>query len=162
MTAFTYNKEDANPIVPEGEYDAVVLTAETGETKKGDPKLAVTCKIYDADGRRPLVTDNIVSPYGIRRLKQLCQATGLDFESGEVDPADFVGKNLRVRVVISHDETGQYDDRNVIRAYMPDRGDAESTSSQAASAEPAPAEPSDSDKQKSTADSSQPAGEIPF
>lgn len=120
MTAFQYNKADANPILPEGEYDAVIFRAETGQTKKGDPKLEIIIKIYDADGVRPMVTDNIVAPFGIRRLKQLCIAVGVDFDAGEVDPSEFVGKNVRVRISVRKDDTGQYDDQNTIRKYMPD------------------------------------------
>ena len=121
MSIFNYNPEDANPILPEGEYDAVILEGKTGETKKGDPKLEVTVKAYGESGVQPLVTDHIVSPYGIRRLKRLCEATGVDFGKGEVDPAEFVGQNLRVRLRVEHDEAGQYDDRNVIAKYLPDQ-----------------------------------------
>ncbi|MAG17650.1 MAG: hypothetical protein CMJ21_06225 [Phycisphaerae bacterium] len=122
MTQFTYDTKDAVQIVSQGEYEAVIFSAETGKTKKGDPKLVITSKIYGPEGRSPLVTDNIVSPYGIRRLKQLCEATGVEFNDGEVNPQDFVGKNVKVKVVVEHDDTGKYDDRNGIRAYLPDDG----------------------------------------
>ena len=121
MTQFNYDPKDAVQLVPEGEYEAVVFTAETGKTKKDDSKLGITSKVYGPEGRSPLVTDNIVAPFGIRRLKQLCAATGVAF-NGEVNAQDFVGKNVKVKVIVKHDETGQYDDRNDIRAYMPDGG----------------------------------------
>ena len=122
MTQFTYNTNDAVQLVQEGEYDAVIFTAKTGETKKGDPKLEITSKVYGPEGKAPLVTDNIVSPFGIHRLKQLCEGTGVEFTKGEVNPQDFVGKNVKVKVVVEHDDTGKYDDRNGIRAYLPDDG----------------------------------------
>ena len=122
MTQFTYNTNDAVQLVQEGEYDAVIFTAKTGETKKGDPKLEITSKVYGPEGKAPLVTDNIVSPFGIHRLKQLCEGTGVEFTKGEVNPQDFVGKNVKVRVIVQHDDTGQFEDRNAIRAYLRDGG----------------------------------------
>ena len=89
MTQFTYNTNDAVQLVPEGEYEAVVFEAKTGKTKKGDPKLVITSKVYGPEGRSPLVTDNIVSPYGIRRLKQLCEATGYLTEC-EMDGGSYI------------------------------------------------------------------------
>lgn len=105
-----FQPDDANPILPEGEYSAVVLTAESGETKQGDSKFDVTVKVYGGNGVLLLVTDHIISPYGIRRLKRLCETTGVDFDNGEVDPADFVGQNVRVRLRVEHDEDGHLPD----------------------------------------------------
>lgn len=123
MSGFTYNPDDANPILADGDYEAVIIGAKTGETKKGDQKLEVTVRAYGPDNKTPLITDNIVAPFGIRRLKQLCAATGVSFDSGEVAPQAFVGENVRVRTRIRHDDAGQYDDQNTIKAYLVDDGD---------------------------------------
>ena len=120
MTKYNYNPDDALQIVPAGNYDAVVFSAKTGETKKGAPKLDMTLKVYDPKGVNPLVRDTIMSPFGIRRLKQLCEATGVDFSGGEVDPEEFPGKNVQVRLCVRTDPTGQYDDQNSVSAYLSD------------------------------------------
>lgn len=120
MTTFSYNTADANPILDAGIYDAVILEAKTGETKKGDPKLQVCVKVYGPDKISPLVVDHIMAPYGIRRLKQLCEATGVDFDGGSVDPADLIGSNVCVKLRIRSDESGEYEDQNDIVAYYPD------------------------------------------
>lgn len=124
MSAFNFNPEDANPVLPDGTYDAVIFSAKTGDTKRGDPKLEVVTKLYPPGGNSTLVTDHIVAPFGLNRLKQLCRATGNDFASGEVDPNHFIGRNVKVFVRIRTDETGQYDDQNEIRKYLPDPGDS--------------------------------------
>ena len=141
MTTFTYKPEDANPIVPEGIYDAVVLTAKCGTTKAGDSKIEVCLKVYDPDGVKPLVTDHVTAPYGIRRLKQLCQATGVNFDSGKVHPLEFVGKNVRVKLRINHDDSGEYEDRNAVATYLPDDGGSTPNDEEAAKS-PAPTDES--------------------
>ena len=122
MTNFSYNPADANPLLPDGEYDGVVFEAKRATTKSGDPKLQITVKAYGPNSVQPPVTDHIVAPWGVRRLRQLCKATDVNFDSGEVNPADFVGKNLRVRLRVRKDESGEYDDQNEIKAYLPDAG----------------------------------------
>lgn len=119
MANFSFNPSDANPVLPDGEYEAVIFNAETGTTKNGDPKLAVTLKVYEPDGRNPLVTDHIVEPFGLRRLKRLCGATGVDFDSGEVDPSKLVGQNVRVKLRVRHDD--EYGDSNNVQGYAPDK-----------------------------------------
>ena len=121
MSTYKYNPDDANPVLQDGEYDAVIQDAKVGETKKGDPKVQVTVKVYGPNNIRPLVHDHIIAPYGIRRLKQLCEALGVDFDSGEVDPTKFVGRNLRVQLRTQADDA--FGDRNVVSRYLPDKGD---------------------------------------
>ena len=117
---FSYNPDDAVQIVDAGIYDAVVFDAKAGETKQGASKLEVILKVYDPKGVNPLVTDHIVAPFGIKRLKQLCEACGVDFASGNLDPKDLVGKNVQVRLRVRTAPTGQFDDQNAVSAYLSD------------------------------------------
>ena len=102
----------------------MILDAKTGTTKNGDPKMQIDVKVYGPSGISVLANDHIVAPWGIRRLKQLCQATDVDFGAGRVDPQDFVGTNVRVKLRIQGDETGQYEDRNTVVGYYPDQEQA--------------------------------------
>ena len=124
MSDFNYNTADANPILEPGVYDAVILNAKTGTTKSGDPKMQIDVRIYGPHGVGVLANDHIVAPWGIRRLRQLCEATGVDFSAGSVNPEDFVGSNVRVKVRIQEDQTGEYEDRNSIVSYQPDQEQA--------------------------------------
>ena len=148
MTPFKYDRNDAVQLIPEGEYEAVIFDAKAGTTKKDDPKLEITSKVYGPENRTPLVTDNIVAPYGIRRLRQLCESTGVEFNKNEVYPQEFIGKNVKVRVTVQHDDSGKYDDRNAIKAYLPDE------SSPAPGAVTRPESPSDQPQPPPTSDPS--------
>lgn len=137
MSEFTYDPNEANPVLDPGRYDAVVMAAEVKDTKKGDPMLVVQVKVYDPDGIKPTVFDNITRPYGIRRLKQLCEVTGVSFDNGSIDPQDLVGQNVVVELRIKKDPNGMYEDANAVVRY---EADGRSQSHQATEAAPEQAE----------------------
>ena len=118
MSVFAFNPADADRALPEGTYDAVITDAKKGMTKNGDEKLQITLQVYGPNGEKLLVDDHITEPYGIPRLRPLCNATDVEFNSGEVDPAVFIGKSVKVRLRVRESE--QYGRKNDVTRYYPD------------------------------------------
>lgn len=120
MSQYEFDPNETIVLLPVGEYDAVILKAEAGETRAGDSKIAIMAQVYGRDGDKVTVHDHITTPWGLRRLRQLCEVCGQDFEAGSVDPSEFVGKNVRVSLGVRTDRSGEFEDQNVIRKYMKD------------------------------------------
>ena len=115
-----FNPKDAVQLLPEGEYRAEVATAEETKSKAGNDMLKVTWKVFAPNGGTPLVTDYIVPPHGVGRLKKMCRAVGLEdkFKQGSVTPEDLRGQACTVVVIVEDDKTGNYDPQNRIAKYI--------------------------------------------
>lgn len=122
MSHFEYDPNEANPLLDPGRYDAVVMAADARKTKAGDPMLVLQVKVYDPNGVKPTVFDNITRPYGVRRLKQLCEATGVPFDDGNIEAEDLRGHNIIVELRVKTDPNGVYEDSNAVTRYLPDDG----------------------------------------
>lgn len=126
--AFQYDpKEAGNKLVPDGEYEAVVSEAEETTSKKGSAMIKLMVKIW-ARGETFHIPDYIVSPSGLWKLRQLVTAIGMPdaFDKGSIEAKSLIGKNCLAFVRTRKDETGKYQDQNVISKYSPsaEAGDA--------------------------------------
>lgn len=113
-----YNPEDANAnLIPSETWlQATIETAVEKVSKSGNEMIEAGFKVYDQAGKQPIIKHYFVST-APGMFKKLCKVLSLDFESGCVSAESLVGKNLFVKIKIQKDETGRYDDKNVIAAF---------------------------------------------
>ena len=114
-----YNPDDAKPpLLPDDWYDAEIVNAVEKQSKAGNDMLQVTFKVFAGSAFR-LIDDYFVNNNQsmLSRLKKLCAVVGHNFAAGEVGPSNLMGKSLKVMVKTRKDETGKYDDQNVVAGY---------------------------------------------
>jgi len=112
-----YNPADAVNILPAGEYEAVLAKVEDKTSKKGNEMQVLTWQVFAADGKCVNVTDYIVNPSTLFKLKKLAKAVGRlpEFEAGAFQAEQVVDCNIIVDVGI--DSQPGFDDKNVIGNY---------------------------------------------
>ena len=113
--ALKYNPKDATTTWPDGDYDAEIVKVEEKQSSKGNDMAVVTYKVYNDEGKTRLVTDYIVIPAALFKLKQLAGALGQQaaFDAETFQPGDHVGAGVRVELRTEAGD-GQYEDKNRI------------------------------------------------
>ena len=114
-----YKPEDAKkPVWPEGDYEAVVETAEVFTSKKQNVGRKLTVKVYNGDSWI-LLSDYLFPGEMAWRIENYAKAIGQAelFEAGDFDPVNFSGVNVRVKLAVKTSE--QYGDQNNIKKYLP-------------------------------------------
>lgn len=105
-------------------------TIQTCDTvsKKGNDMLVLVVKLFNDDGRESVVVDYITGDMGFK-FKHVAYANGLgaQYDAGELNAIDFVGKCGKAKVGISKgkpkdDGSGNYPDKNCINDYLVDDG----------------------------------------
>ncbi|MDT8333030.1 DUF669 domain-containing protein [Roseomonas gilardii] len=101
-----------------GDYEFEIASADAATSKAGNEMIKLRVKIYDDAGKSVSVFDYLMES-AMWKLHNACKAVGLDaeYDSGDLDPSDFVGKTGRCKVVVEKNE--QYGDQNKIRDYLP-------------------------------------------
>ncbi len=120
MSGFNYNPGDAVACWPEGEYDAILESAEVGTSKSsGAPMQTLSFRVYHPDGREAVVKDYIVNPSTLFKLKRFAVAIGQgeDFKAGTFQAADHL--QTRLTLALSVQESAEYGDRNQVDGYKP-------------------------------------------
>jgi len=115
---FTPKSEDElNPLIPPGDYDGAVLKAEEKLSKAGNEMIALTLRIYLADGNTALVNDWLMEKVQYKLLN-FCNATGLRpvYDSGELQADHCIGKSVKVKLTIKMDEI--HGDQNSVKDYV--------------------------------------------
>jgi hypothetical protein len=97
--------------------DALIQEAVDTTSKKRNSMIQANFKIYDNQGKQPVITHYFLADYP-GMFKKLCAALGLDFQSGNVEAESLKGKMVKVLIKIREDETGQFGDKNVIAAFQ--------------------------------------------
>jgi len=120
--SFAYDPKDASPpLIADGEYDAKIESVEETTSKAGNHMLKLAVRVW-ANGHESILFDYVVVPSSLWKLKQI--STALDklakFEAGKLEPQEISGASLRVFVKTRKDETGKYNDQNVITKYLKD------------------------------------------
>jgi hypothetical protein len=95
--------------------------------------LKLKVKVFKDNGASQNIFDYVSGEWMEFKLRHLAEASGLlaDYESGELNAYDFVGKTGFCKVGISKDKNGQYADRNDIKDYHVDKPLSKSTLNQA-------------------------------
>lgn len=116
--AISYNSKDASSAWPEGDYDAEITFVEELKSSKGADMWKLTIKVYNAEGREKTVTDFIVVPSTLFRLKQLAMAHGKgeSFKANTFEPSQVANERMTVTLGIDP-PTDKYDEKNVVKKY---------------------------------------------
>lgn len=95
---------------PNGEYDFEVLEAEEAADKNGNDMFKLRVKIFKEDGGSQNTFDYVSGAWMEFKLRHLAEACGVldDYEKGEIEAYQLVGKTGRCKVNVSKDKTGQY------------------------------------------------------
>lgn len=106
MVTADWKKFGGKKLIPDGEYDAIVKSAdESTRASDGKPKWKIIFMITaDGDYKNKEVHEYIhfTGDHAFNRVKWLGSVLGVDFDrEGEFDikPEDFVGKDLIIKVV---------------------------------------------------------------
>ena len=108
---------------PAGDYDFEVRAAEDQESAAGNEMIKLEVWIYDTEGKRRLVFDYLVeSEKASWKIRHFCAACGLlpQYDSGELSADHCVDRTGRCTVAIQPAK-GDYEAKNIIRAYLPDK-----------------------------------------
>jgi hypothetical protein len=96
-----FNPKDAEfPILPVGDYDAVVKDAQPAVSKSGNDMIKLTVDVFNGIDVVQMTT-YLASAFS---AKQFCYATGLEdlFNAGEIRPPYCIGR--KCRVATKHEE----------------------------------------------------------
>lgn len=108
---------------PVGEYAFEILESEEKTDKNDNPMFALKVKLFKDDGKSQNVFEYVSPVWMEHKLRHLAECTGLlaEYEQGELEAYELVGKTGMCKVNVSKDKTGQYPDKNGISDYIVDR-----------------------------------------
>lgn len=109
---------------PNGEYAFEILEAEEAADKNGNDMFKLRVKVFKEDGGSQNIFDYVSGAWMEFKLRHLAEACGVldDYEKGEIEAYQLVGKTGKCKINVSKDKTGQYPDRNGIADYIVDSG----------------------------------------
>lgn len=121
----TRHEIEAEQLLPDGVYDFQVVKGEEKVSKKGNPYMKVTLKVFAPNGGTPFVFDNLMESF-MWKLLNFCEATGLmaEYNAGCLEAHMLEGVCGKVK--IGREEQAGYPARNVAQDYIiPSKGNAE-------------------------------------
>lgn len=108
-------------LVPVGEYVAVIRNAsETTSKVKGTPGISVDFQIVGGAQANRYVWDTLwITQKALPRLRGCLETVGISIPAGafNLDPASLIGKV--VRIVVRHEQSGDYDPKAIVKAWKP-------------------------------------------
>ncbi len=117
---FKYDPKDATSCLPEGEAQLVLVKVEEKQSKAGNDMAVLTFDAFSGE-RRGRVTEYVVNPTTLFKLKQIAKAFGpkasAEFDAGKFDPSDYVEESLMA--VLKVESQDGFDDKNVVKKYLP-------------------------------------------
>ena len=108
---------------PNGPYAFEILEAEEKTDKNGSPMFALKVKVFKDTGASQNIFDYVSPSWMEFKLRHLAEACNLlvEYEQGEMEAYQLVGKTGQCKVNVSKDKTGQYPDKNGIADYLVER-----------------------------------------
>lgn len=105
---------------PNGNYAFEILESEEATDKNKNPMFKLKVKVFKDTGASQHIFDFVSPTWMEFKLRHLAEATGLliDYENGELEDYQFVGKTGMCKVGVSKDKTGQYPDKNGVMDYV--------------------------------------------
>lgn len=118
---------------PVGNYAFEVLEAEEAVDKNINPMFKLKVKVFKDSGASQNIFDYVSPTWMEFKLRHLADACGLlaEYESGEIEAYQLVGKTGYCKVNISKDKSGQYPDKNSIGDYLADKPSEKKTLAEA-------------------------------
>lgn len=107
-------------LLPPGIYDFEVLKAEDTISKaSGADMVKLQLHVFDTDGQPRTVFDYLLESvaYKLRHAAEVCDLLD-DYENGQLDAEDFIGKTGKCKIAIQKDKSGQFPDRNGVSDYI--------------------------------------------
>lgn len=110
-------ENDLYQLLEKGDYDFEVLNAEDAVSKKGNPMIKLTLKIYDKNGNGRQMYDYLLEALAFK-LKHFCEATGLDdkYKAGKLEASDCLAKSGKVMIDVESSDA--YPPRNSVKDYV--------------------------------------------
>lgn len=107
---------------PNGEYAFEILEAEESVDSQNRDMFKLKVKVFKDDGKSQNIFDYVSGAWMEYKLRHLAEACGAldDYEKGEIEAYQLVGKTGKCKVNVSKDKTGQYPDKNGIADYLVD------------------------------------------
>jgi len=121
-----------------GLYDFEVVEAEDRTSKAGNDMVELQVRIYNQEGRSRVIFDYLVATEATGyKIRHFASATGMlaQYEKGELDAKQMLGKTGRCQLGIQKDKQGLYPDKNIINDYVPKVAGGESGVSSAPAAD---------------------------
>lgn len=121
FTPKTETEVASSGLWPKGEYDFEVVEAVDGESKAGNDMTTLRMFIFNDNGEKRTVFDYLVATEGgMFKVRHFAEATGLmrQYEAGQMDADDMMGRTGRCKVAIIKDKAGQYPDKNGVVDYV--------------------------------------------
>lgn len=108
---------------PNGEYAFEILECEDAQDKNGNDMFKMKVKVFKDNGASQNIFDYVSGTWMEFKLRHLAESAGLlaDYEGGELNAYEFVGKTGYCKVGVSKDKSGQYPDKNGIMDYLTDK-----------------------------------------
>lgn len=105
---------------PNGEYPFEILEADEAEDKNGNGMFKLKVKVFKENGASQNIFDYVSGAWMEFKLRHLAEAANLlvEYEQGEIEAYQLVGKTGTCKINVSKDKTGQYPDKNGIADYM--------------------------------------------
>jgi hypothetical protein len=107
-------------ILPAGRYGFEVLEAEDKTSKKGgNEMIALKIGIWEGEHIKQHVYDYL-GTFLEYKIKHFCDATNLTekYQAGTLCAADCIGRSGMLKLIIDHDESGKYGDKNAVADYI--------------------------------------------
>jgi hypothetical protein len=123
FTAKTKNEVESANLWDKGNYAFEILEASDEISKKtGKEMIKLKVKIFTDAGKSQNVFDYLLPDSMEYKLRHVAEACGLlaDYEKGEMEAYQFIGKTGYAKVGVSIDKTGAYPDKNQINDYIVD------------------------------------------
>lgn len=109
------DEQRVSSLLPPGTYDAVVAAAEEKVSKSGNSMIELVLKVYTNAGTKNIYDYLVASDGAGWKIRHFCRSAGLNYETGELDAAQCVDRNVRVELIVKH-QAG-YSDKNAVTDY---------------------------------------------
>lgn len=117
----SYDPKDATILWPVGEYHATLIKVEDKTSKVkpdgtgGNPMQVWTFRAYHDDGSEQLLTDYVVIPAAVFKIKQLAVALNRkeEFEAGEFQADDQINADVILELVV--EQQPGFEEKNKIK-----------------------------------------------
>jgi len=109
LTPKTREQIEAENMLPEGNYEATVESAEDKTSESGNEMIVLKLRCYLPDGSERVISDWILEAFAAKLL-DFVEAAGLEpqYAAGKLEARDCEGHNVMVTVAHKTPTTGKY------------------------------------------------------